>query len=252
MIIIILKMLDFIINLSYYNAVGITIALTTFLGFELLTDRKQFNKNIKQYTESVLYWSANKLVDYKLAYDENIQPYITKFVNYQSDDTLFLNDVYYKKNIINDKIYYSEPHIEDIKISNPFMQFSINVHHLELEIDVTDKLRQFMVVGNIITNDFINAFLYYYEDIDININSIEYSYVTFDCDIITTDKINVKVLDDGYFQDLSNIHDDDSDIDDSDSEDDTDNDSNSDIVFVADNDKNSNSIDMDEDEDEDN
>lgn len=231
-------MLDFIINLSYYNAVGITIALTTFLGFELLTDRKQFNKNIKQYTESVLYWSANKLVDYKLAYDENIQPYITKFVNYQSDDTLFLNDVYYKKNIINDKIYYSEPHIEDIKISNPFMQFSINIPHLELEIDVTDKLRQFMVVGNIITNDFINAFLYYYEDIDINSNSIEYSYITFDCDIITTDKINVKVLDDSYFQDLSNIHDNDSDS--------NDGDSNSDIVFVVDNDKNSNNIDMDD------
>jgi hypothetical protein len=188
-------MLDFIINCSYYNSIAFTIGVATFLGLELVSDPENFFVNIKQYGTSTAYWCANKFLEYKVAYDEKIHPYIKKLLNSNQRETLQLASSYYKKHIENDNVYYAETHITSPSISSPFMSFSVLFNGNE--IDVLDKLKQFMVVGNMINDEFLAAFFTFYGFIpseEYSFDKVSYSYITKDCNIETPKTICFKVL----------------------------------------------------------
>lgn len=200
-------MLNFITNLFYYNFITTSFLVCAFIGMEYLCDPKNFYMSIDSYKSNVMYWCMNKFLDYKVAYDEKIHPYIKHFMNARSSTSIIISNTNYTKHIIDEEVYYSESHIKDVVVSKPFLNFT--VIHNNKKFDITKQLQQFLVEGNIICDGFIADFLQHYGYLDMlsyRFDLTSYSYITCDCEIKTCDSISFKVLANNAISDISVVN----------------------------------------------
>lgn len=197
--------MEFISNFLYYNSIGFTIGLTSFLGLEYISDKDNFVKNITEYREIIKYWTLDKVVSGYIIYNDyfnkkpehgtNIEEFY--YNKYGEIDT---NNIYKRFIIkeVDDNTYFvdSEKNVSNIEIVTPFMGFEIIFR--ENSINIKDTLEKFCVNGNQLDFIFFKAFMkkFYNEDIDD-----DYSITLLDNNCVmkkvTKEKI-INITNDGY------------------------------------------------------
>lgn len=107
--------MNFIYDFILYNTLGFTLGTTTFLTLEYINDPKNFSKNIKRHSHSILGWSIDRFLEYKVTYDEQIKPHIDDFLSNSKKQEKNISDEpeviitennEYMSIIIDDKLYY--------------------------------------------------------------------------------------------------------------------------------------------------
>lgn len=107
--------MNFICDFVLYNALGFTIGTTTFLTLEYINDPENFSKNIKKHSYSILGWSIDRFLEYKVTFDEKIKPHIDEFIQTSKNkeinksyepEVIITENNQYMSIIIDDKLYY--------------------------------------------------------------------------------------------------------------------------------------------------
>lgn len=189
-------MIDFIINLSYYGTILSTLVVSSFVMLEFFSDTGNFTSNIKTYTHDTSYWIINKALEYKVAYDEKLHPFVKKFINSQRSDVIEINNTTYNKFIIGYDYYYStKDDIDVIKLNSEKPFLNLTVKYIDETFDITEDIKPFIVVGNVINDDFIEDFLKIFNIINRNFDKklLSYSYISSTLELITCDSVNFEI-----------------------------------------------------------
>lgn len=197
--------MDFIRDFLYYNTIGVTVGLFSFLGLEYISDKDNFKTNLVGYGEKVKYWILDKVVTGFMIYKDifNLKE------KHSETDRLEYDRLEYDENgeicssnnaiksfiktIINEKEYFVNSKIisENLRVSNPFMNIAIIFG--DKTINIKDKLEKFLVVENCFDKLFFKAFMleFYGEKLDEKYNI---SILDHDCNvelINETERINI-------------------------------------------------------------
>lgn len=186
---------SFFSNLIYYNLIGLCGYTTTFCLLEYISDPYNFKENMYNTAVSIGMWSFDKVVSIKMLCDETFFPLFVKkntvydnnnddptfelvydnngnIINFQKGEEELLSHLnYFKKIMINNKIYYvsntnpNKEYNEEIIPETPlFLSISLK---FDIEYDIYDELKPYLVFGNKLSITFFKAFMKKYFNVQV-------------------------------------------------------------------------------------
>ncbi len=180
----------------YYNFIGLSTFSIGFLTLEYLSSPDDFFKNIIEYTNSIKYWTIDKIVTLNMLYNTYLKHHISK--EYSGVELFDIDNNYekYYGNDINDKNLYINTSVEHnckvykettyldytvvngVKVSSPFMSCELlykSKNDKYEKYDLTEILKPYYILGNIIDKNLICVILKYNLKVEThNLSSIQY------------------------------------------------------------------------------
>lgn len=206
-------MLSFIYDFLYYNFISSGLALSCFVSLEYIIDPNNFKNNMSNYINNTLFFIVDRMLEYKILYDDNIEPFIERvnngiFVSKEKEtrNIVLNNDIYfYKTNNTHKEHFYvmkNEDNNNIVKKSKPLISFEVSFINPSDEkeiVDISRDLERFYYVDNII-NDQLIQYILLRNNNNNKSNSklekcyLEYNYIDSDCNTHNSDSINIKIL----------------------------------------------------------